>query len=427
MEFIDIPQQKTLAELGLDEFGQAPLEFTGAEVNKRAKTVSELGLPSNFIVDDSEGWVLRGQMQILLNPGQDIQPALDRVLRAGGGKVLLNPGLYKPGRNLYIGGGVTLEGAGIYTTVIDFGGGAYSIYMQGDDPYSTGTVSVTQDSTTVTGSGTTWTEEMVGQHILVDGDFYEITAFVSATQLTIGSGFVGDSQSGLTYVISTVNFYPSLKQCTVQNSSVNTIDIRYSYGALVDFVANYTGVKGISCQDSVIPFIKNGEIYECTNGVYFNNVFSFLFASMFIGNCTGDGFLSDGGGDATMTDFGISDNGGCGIKWTNTSKVAMLSFTIDSNTSHGTEFVAGCDDVTMTGGAVHTNGGSGLKLTATSDRNSVAQVQFIDNGAYGIHIAASNCDNNIILGNILSGNASGQVGDSGTTTKIRSNIGVADN
>ena len=46
-----IPIDKSLSELGLDEFNQSPLKFFGSEVNIKAQTMYEAGVPSNFIQD----------------------------------------------------------------------------------------------------------------------------------------------------------------------------------------------------------------------------------------------------------------------------------------------------------------------------------------------------------------------------------------
>ena len=51
MEFIDIPQQKTLADIGLDSFSQSPLQFSGGEINAKIPSMFEAGIPSNFIQD----------------------------------------------------------------------------------------------------------------------------------------------------------------------------------------------------------------------------------------------------------------------------------------------------------------------------------------------------------------------------------------
>jgi len=51
MEYLDFPQKRTLAELGLDQFCQSPLRFSGSELNLKAQTMFEAGVPSNFIQD----------------------------------------------------------------------------------------------------------------------------------------------------------------------------------------------------------------------------------------------------------------------------------------------------------------------------------------------------------------------------------------
>lgn len=68
--------------------------------------------------------------------------------------------------------------------------------------YSTGTVSVTQGSATVTGSGTTFTAGMVGRRFRSsDGVQYTISAYVSGTQVTLSVAYAGTSGSGLAYRI----------------------------------------------------------------------------------------------------------------------------------------------------------------------------------------------------------------------------------
>ncbi len=60
--------------------------------------------------------------------------------------------------------------------------------------YTTGTISaLANGGTTVTGSGTTWTAQMVGRYLRVtnDGFWYEISAFNSATSLTLKKLYQG--------------------------------------------------------------------------------------------------------------------------------------------------------------------------------------------------------------------------------------------
>lgn len=72
--------------------------------------------------------------------------------------------------------------------------------------YSTGTLSVTNGSAVVTGSGTAWntvTNAVAGEYIkLPDGKWYKINSIASNTQLTIEVEYQGVTDSGEAYVIS---------------------------------------------------------------------------------------------------------------------------------------------------------------------------------------------------------------------------------
>ena len=71
-----------------------------------------------------------------------------------------------------------------------------------NDDYTTGTVSVTNGSATITGSGTTWTAAMVGRWFTAtDGLWYRIAGFTNSTTLTLATNFAGATASSLSYTI----------------------------------------------------------------------------------------------------------------------------------------------------------------------------------------------------------------------------------
>lgn len=76
--------------------------------------------------------------------------------------------------------------------------------------YSTGTVTVTQNSTTVTGSGTTFTAAMVGRQFRVGlaAPIYTIAQYVSATEIALDSPWGGPSGSAQTFMIYQCFFTP---------------------------------------------------------------------------------------------------------------------------------------------------------------------------------------------------------------------------
>ena len=69
--------------------------------------------------------------------------------------------------------------------------------------YKTGTVTVTNGSVTVTGAGTAFVGAVLAGHGFAgpDGRIYEIATVVSATQLTLGSAYLGSTAAGASYGI----------------------------------------------------------------------------------------------------------------------------------------------------------------------------------------------------------------------------------
>lgn len=67
--------------------------------------------------------------------------------------------------------------------------------------YTTGTVSVTNGSATVTGSGTSWSTDWDTYEIIIDGVVYQIASVGSSTSITLTENYAGSTNSGLSYTI----------------------------------------------------------------------------------------------------------------------------------------------------------------------------------------------------------------------------------
>ena len=72
--------------------------------------------------------------------------------------------------------------------------------------YSTGTLTATTGSKTLTGSGTTWLRAMEGQKIIItdgtDGDVvYRLNDYSSATGFTLDTDYISAGGAGLSYAI----------------------------------------------------------------------------------------------------------------------------------------------------------------------------------------------------------------------------------
>ena len=71
--------------------------------------------------------------------------------------------------------------------------------------YTTGSVAVTNNSTTVTGTGTLWSTNIaVGDYFRVDdnGEWYRVSAVGSDTGLTLASVYKGPTATGKAYTVS---------------------------------------------------------------------------------------------------------------------------------------------------------------------------------------------------------------------------------
>ena len=99
----------------------------------------------------------------------------------------------------------------------------YCYFTKGQNYYSTGTVS--QATTTLTGSGTTFTAAMVGMQIqFASGEVATITGYTSATVLTVSPS---QTVSSTTYKI--INRGWTLHLNPAPTSNLNGLDIDYIY------------------------------------------------------------------------------------------------------------------------------------------------------------------------------------------------------
>ena len=97
--------------------------------------------------------------------------------------------------------------------------------------YKTGTITVTNGSTTVTGSGTLWIANAgIGEALYApDGKLYEITNIASDTSITIAPAYLGTNASGQTYT-----FVPS--QSYIRDLAAQAADLVNNYSTIYNTV-----------------------------------------------------------------------------------------------------------------------------------------------------------------------------------------------
>lgn len=78
-------------------------------------------------------------------------------------------------------------------------------YLTTTAAYEPGTLTATNGSTTLTGSGTAWTSAMARRLILIDATepWYRLASVASGTSATMEDAFLGSTEAGLSYKIHT--------------------------------------------------------------------------------------------------------------------------------------------------------------------------------------------------------------------------------
>jgi len=101
--------------------------------------------------------------------------------------------------------------------------------MMSDD-FSTGTVTVTQGSTTITHSAAGFTPEMVGRYFYTtdgtDGNDYQIVEYIDASNLTIENYYEGTSGAGKAFLIGVVPDIPDEYQPSIVDYCMSRFYLR---------------------------------------------------------------------------------------------------------------------------------------------------------------------------------------------------------
>jgi hypothetical protein len=131
--------------------------------------------------------------------------------------------------------------------------------------YTTGTIAITNDDETVTGTATTFTASMAGLSLMTtDGLWYDINTFASATSLELLQPYLGATITGATYTIGQLSPIPdAYEEMPVYDACAdyfmrkgNVDKVKYyteSADRLAKAMENEQGAKSTS------PRIRSGE------------------------------------------------------------------------------------------------------------------------------------------------------------------------
>lgn len=360
---------------------------------------------------------------------KDIQLAINYTQQLGGGTVFIKNGTYLIHESISLPQGVNLQGETSTGVVIDFDGTEAQLNAIGELVYDTGTISATNNSTTVNGVNTIWESSLEGSYMLIKGAYYLIHKVIGGTQIILDNAFSGDNISNESYAIANPIFGLEISNMTLQNSLNETGAVYFEYCSSVTFgtFTILSSTLGFSFVNSEIATLTNWVILFCDSGCSFTNFSQVGFDSVYIANIlTGNAITAINGNTNSFFNFSIFGAVGKGIQLTSCYNTGIINFAVISCSGVGLE-IESTYDIQILSGNFANNTTDAIKLISFSNRNIMSNLLLRSNGGYGINLATPSVYDNLVIGSILSSNFAGAVNDSGTDTKIRSCIGVADN
>lgn len=368
----------------------------------------------------------------------------------GATSIFVKNGSYPETVDINVPEGGSMVGESPSGVVISFGGAALGINVDGNGgtPYSVGTISIVNGSTTVTGSGTLWLANVsANDFILIGISFILIASVDSDTTITLSNTYNGEPITGGFYVAQSMFTGVVLSNFIVNGSTIDGVLLqgcRKSKISNVSSVGNGNGIHQSSCgQSSITGCIANqntadGIIIESSYGIIVEKVESFNNANdgiVILGTSLGvavdsiqsnannrfgfsiqgtsskinitdcivtynndKGFDSDPGTGTCIVSGCTVTNSNMGIDFNGTANTITGNLTMD-NEDIG---LRGGDNSVITGNHSSGNGGWGISLTVDSDCTVTGNV-VENNGDDGI--GGIDGDGNIISGNTVRDNA----------------------
>jgi hypothetical protein len=356
-------------------------------------------------------------LEVSVDTNDNMQTAIDAVSAAGGGLIMVANGTHNYTTDITVPSNTYIQGQNSESTIIDFGSNAAGFVCEGTDAYSTGTITITNSATTVTGDSTVWTSAMIGRSILLGGLWYPIVSRTSNTEIAIALNYAGENLAIATYVLAGVVQDVKFSNLTVKNSGTAALKVRYGNEVWTSDLNIQTSTIGIDLDDNSNIDFNALDIVACGTGLDADNTHFFSVKS------SGVVITSAGAGfdfkNCTSTSINSCFAMTCatdGFRFTTCKDVNIAATNSLKNGSQGFELVSGNNFLVFNGCGGSANTSDGFKLTASSDNCSLTGLVCRDNGGYGVNIAASTCDNNQISSINYSGNVSGTFNDQGTGT-----------
>lgn len=365
-----------------------------------------------------------GINQVAVGIGNSIQDAINAMHSAGGGKVFLGAGTHIVTTPLAGYTGVDIEGENQSTTIIDFNSTSANLSFAGTDVYTTGTITSISGGVNVTGSSTSWLTNVTTDHqIFIGNTWYKIAVVLTDTTLTLAEGYQGNATlPGAAYRAAKIQRDVDIKDITLKSSTGTALVATDCRNFSLKNVKLDTNNKGFVFTN-VSEFISEQilSVSNTSNGGELTNTRLCNLYNLATPGNGGHGFVLNNVETGVIMESSSNSNTSDGYNLTSCSNLVMSPVEASSNGGQGVELVSGNNNISING-IMNANTSDGIKLTATSDNCKISGCKITNNGGYGVNVAASSCDNNLISTSFFDNNSSGNKNDSGTGTLWTANI-----
>jgi parallel beta-helix repeat protein len=384
---------------------------------------------------------------------------LSAAITAGETSIFIKNGTYVESASINItASGTSIQGESIANTILVMEGGA-TITTPFDVGYSTGTLSVTNNSTTVTLAGGSFTVDVPGEYIQIGKSFYQIASRTNATEIELTRPYQGDTRTGITpYKVAPYTTGLDIKNFTITglNGAVyNTESLILLNNILFATLRNIyaTGTKEscfelVNCSQIAIENVIGLDADADTGGSGFGSglrctsVVTLRVDTAEFSNCKYTA-VSVSGQDIIFNNVNMTNSGqGVNCSGTLVGDIKFDGCSINGNNTYGIFGGASTDNIILTDTHVRYNGLHGVYLqgegSAVSNCNVSDNVQsgvyafskttvtggcqINNNGASGVFVSG---DKVIVTSNFIEGNATGIYTSSADNPTITGNQIIA--
>lgn len=266
--------------------------------------------------------------------------------------------------------------------------------------YTGGTFALNNLGKTITGTGTTFTSDMVGQYILVGTNYYEIATFVSTTELTLKETYVGRSIISQDAIVQPMNTGPKMENMIIHGygTSVGLYlrAVRHASFKAIACLLCTTSMQVEDCADNgFLEFISN---FAVSNGVVINNTRSMILAGINIFNSAGHGICITGNSmNLEFLALAAENNLGDGVRVEGTTREINFNGPIArNNNDHGIWSDVNTSRLNVDSGNIVYNLTTGLDLHGS--HNSITGCVVEECGGKGIDVGIKGiCDGNQVI------------------------------